>query len=80
MRGEQDENPTEPGRNGPFPFPATDHGARTCALDVNCQAEELDNLYAVDTSFITTSGAVNPTLTITANALRAGDHVLERLR
>ena len=52
---------------------------RTSALDVNCRAHELDNLYVVDGSFFPSSGAVNPALTIMANALRVGDHLLERL-
>ena len=51
----------------------------TSALDVNCRAHELDNLYVVDGSFFPSSGAVNPALTIMANALRVGDHLLERL-
>lgn len=49
------------------------------ALDVNCKAHELDNLYVVDGSFFVSSGAVNPGLTIIANALRVGDHLLGRL-
>jgi len=52
----------------------------TSALDVNCKAHELDNLYVVDASFFPSSGAVNPALTIMANALRVGDHLLARLR
>jgi len=48
-------------------------------LDVNCKAHELDNLYVVDSSFFVSIGAVNPTLTIIANALRVGDHVSARL-
>jgi choline dehydrogenase-like flavoprotein len=51
----------------------------TSVLDLNCRAHDLDNLYVVDGSFIVSSGAVNPTLTIIANALRVGDHLLERL-
>jgi choline dehydrogenase-like flavoprotein len=51
----------------------------TSALDVNCKAHELDNLYVVDTSFFPSSAAVNPGLTAMANALRVGDHLLERL-
>lgn len=50
----------------------------TSALDVNCKAHELDNLYVVDGSIFPSSGAVNPALTIIANALRVGDHLLER--
>ncbi|HET6411318.1 MAG TPA: GMC family oxidoreductase [Anaeromyxobacter sp.] len=53
---------------------------RTSALDANCKAHELDNLYVVDGSFFPSSGAVNPALTIMANALRVGDHLLERLK
>ncbi len=52
----------------------------TSALDPNCKAWELDNLYVVDGSFFPSSAAVNPALTIMANALRVGDHLLERLQ
>jgi choline dehydrogenase-like flavoprotein len=48
-------------------------------LDVHCQAHDLDNLYVVDASFMPSIGAVNPTLTIIANALRVGDHIAERI-
>ena len=51
----------------------------TSALDVNCKAHDLDNLYVVDTSFFPCSTAVNPALTAMANALRVGDHLTERL-
>jgi choline dehydrogenase-like flavoprotein len=50
----------------------------TSVLDVNCKAHELDNLYAVDTSFFPSIGAVNPALTAIANALRVGDHIRQR--
>jgi len=53
---------------------------KTSALDVDCKAHELDNLYVVDGSFFPSSAAVNPALTIIANALRVGDRLLERLR
>jgi choline dehydrogenase-like flavoprotein len=52
---------------------------KTSALDVHCKAHDLDNLYVVDGSFFPSSAAVNPALTIMANALRVGDHLLERL-
>ncbi len=55
----------------------TDPGSSV--LDVNCKAHELDNLYVVDSSFFASIGAVNPTLTIIANALRVGEHLLGRL-
>jgi choline dehydrogenase-like flavoprotein len=52
---------------------------KTSALDVNCRAHEVDNLYVVDASFFPSCGAVNPALTIIANALRVGDHLLQRM-
>jgi choline dehydrogenase-like flavoprotein len=51
----------------------------TSVLDVNCRAHEVDNLYVVDTSFFPSIGAVNPALTAMANAMRVGDHLLERM-
>ncbi len=51
----------------------------TSVLDRNCKAHDLDNLYVVDASFFPSSGAVNPALTIMANALRVGDHLLDRM-
>jgi choline dehydrogenase-like flavoprotein len=48
-------------------------------LDRDCKAHELDNLYVVDTSFFPSIGAVNPALTAMANAIRVGDHLLERM-
>jgi choline dehydrogenase-like flavoprotein len=67
---------------------AVGHQAGTCrfgtdpatsVLDVNCKAHEVDNLYVVDTSFMPSVGAVNPSLTAIANALRVGTHLIERL-
>ncbi len=49
---------------------------KTSALDVNCKAHDLDNLYVVDGSFFCSASAVNPALTIIANALRVGEHLL----
>ncbi|MFN0132259.1 MAG: GMC oxidoreductase [Phycisphaerales bacterium] len=51
----------------------------TSVLDMNCKAHDLDNLYVVDGSFFPSSSAVNPSLTIIANALRVGDHILDRI-
>ncbi len=51
----------------------------TSVLDRDCKAHEIDNLYVVDTSFFVSIGAVNPSLTAIANALRVGDHLLRRL-
>jgi choline dehydrogenase-like flavoprotein len=52
---------------------------KTSALDIYCKAHDLDNLYVVDGSFFVSSSSVNPSLTIIANALRVGDHLLERI-
>jgi choline dehydrogenase-like flavoprotein len=71
-----------------IPVAGVAHQAGTCrfgtdpadsVLDVDCRAHEVDNLYVVDTSFFPSIGAVNPALTAMANALRVGDHLLERL-
>ena len=50
---------------------------KTSVLNLNCRTHDIDNLYIVDGSFFVSSGAVNPSLTIIANALRVGDHLLE---
>ncbi|HYS94461.1 MAG TPA: GMC family oxidoreductase [Candidatus Acidoferrales bacterium] len=55
------------------------HDPATSALDIHCKAHEVDNLYVVDGSFFPSSAAVNPALTIMANALRVADHLKERL-
>jgi choline dehydrogenase-like flavoprotein len=52
---------------------------KSSVLDVNCRAHELDNLYVVDGSFFPSSSAVNPALTIMANALRVAEHLKSRL-
>jgi choline dehydrogenase-like flavoprotein len=52
---------------------------KTSTLDRNCKSHDLDNLYVVDGSFFPSSGAVNPALTIMANALRVGDHLAARM-
>jgi len=71
-----------------IPLAGCAHQAGTCrfgddpatsVLDRHCKAHEIDNLYVVDTSFFVSIGAVNPSLTAIANALRIGDHLLKRL-
>ncbi|MCP5491852.1 MAG: GMC family oxidoreductase [Chlamydiales bacterium] len=49
---------------------------KTSVLDTNCKAHDLDNLYVVDGSFFPSVSGVNPGLTIIANALRVGDHLV----
>ena len=56
------------------------HDPKSSVLDANCKAHDLDNLYVVDASFFVSSSAVNPSLTIIANALRVGEHLLDRLQ
>jgi len=53
---------------------------KTSVLDINCRTHDVDNLYVVDSSFFPSSGALNPSLTVMANALRVGEHLLERIR
>ena len=52
----------------------------TSVLDVDCKAHELDNLYVADASFLPSVGAVEPALTVMANAIRVGEHLIRRLR
>lgn len=54
------------------------HDPKTSVLDVNCKAHDHENLYVVDGSFFPSSGAVNPALTIVANALRVSDILTKR--
>jgi choline dehydrogenase-like flavoprotein len=44
-------------------------------LDMNCRARGVNNLYVVDASFMPSIAAVNPSLTIMANALRVAEHL-----
>jgi choline dehydrogenase-like flavoprotein len=48
----------------------------TSVLDAHCKAHDLDNLYVVDASCFVSASAVNPSLTIIANAIRISDHLL----
>lgn len=52
----------------------------TSVLDLNCRTHEIDNLYVVDGSFFPSNAGVSPALTIIANALRVGDHLIDRLK
>jgi choline dehydrogenase-like flavoprotein len=53
----------------------------TSVLDPHCKAHDLDNLYVVDASCFVSASAVNPSLTIIANAIRVAEHLLaERLK
>ena len=52
---------------------------RSSVVDPSCKAHELDNLYVADSGVFVTSAAVNPALTIVANAMRVSDHIRGRL-
>ena len=47
---------------------------RVCLI-ANCRTHDLENLYVVDASFMPRSGAINPSLTIAANALRVAPQI-----
>jgi choline dehydrogenase-like flavoprotein len=73
----------------PIPIAGVAHQAGTCkmgfdpetsVLDPMCKAWDLDNLYVVDASFMPSVGAVNPALTVMANALRVGAHLKEVIK
>lgn len=68
----------------PVPLKVMNHQAGTCrfgadpdtsVLDRYCRTHDVQNLYVVDSSFFPSNPAVNPTLTIVANALRVADHL-----
>ena len=71
------------------PLEVVTHQCGTCrfgvnkhdsVLDLNCRTHDVDNLYVVDSSFFPSSAAVNPSLTIIANALRVGEHLIKRTK
>ena len=71
-----------------IPLSGTAHQAGTCrfgtdpatsVLNLDCRTHEVDNLYITDASFFPSIGAVNPTLTIIANALRVADILKDQL-
>ncbi|HZJ58823.1 MAG TPA: GMC oxidoreductase, partial [Chitinophagaceae bacterium] len=49
---------------------------KTSVLNLNCRTHDLNNVYVLDASFFPSCGAFNPALTIAANALRVGDHLI----
>ncbi len=72
-----------------IPVAGVAHQAGTCrfgadpstsVLNPDCRTHQVDNLYVVDTSFFPSIGAVNPALTAMANAIRVGDHLIDRMR
>lgn len=52
---------------------------QTSVLNLDCRTHEIENLYVTDASFFPSIGAVNPTLTIVANALRVADIISGRI-
>ena len=53
------------------------HNPRESVLDQYCRAHDVDNLFVVDASFFPSSAAVNPALTIAAQALRVAEHITD---
>ncbi len=51
------------------------HDPASSVLDVHCRTHDVRNLFVVDASFFPSSAAVNPGLTIVAQALRVADHL-----
>jgi choline dehydrogenase-like flavoprotein len=51
---------------------------RQSVLDPYCRTHDVENLFVVDASFFPSAAAVNPALTIAAQALRVADHIRER--
>jgi choline dehydrogenase-like flavoprotein len=49
------------------------HDSATSVVDADCRAHDVENLHIVDSSFFPSSAALNPGLTIAANALRVSD-------
>jgi len=50
---------------------------KTSVLDTFCRSHDVENLFVVDASFFPSSGALNPGLTIAAQAIRAADHIAD---
>jgi choline dehydrogenase-like flavoprotein len=72
----------------PMPLKVVNHQCGTCrfgsdpanyVLNLHCQTHDINNLYVVDASFFPSASAINPTLTIAANALRVAEHLKQRL-
>ena len=49
----------------------------TSVLDPHCKAHDLDNLYVVNAFCFVSASAVNPSLTVIANAIRIANHLIE---
>ncbi len=49
----------------------------TSVLDPYCRVWDVDNLYVVDAAFLPSSTAVNPSLTIVAQAVRTAEHIVK---
>jgi choline dehydrogenase-like flavoprotein len=56
------------------------HDPATSVVDAACRVHGTDNLYVTDASIFPTSGGINPSLTIVANALRVAQIIDRQLR
>src|SRR3712207_9051430 len=68
-----------PPRSTLFPYTTLFRSPKDSVLDPYCKAHDLANLYVVDSSFFPSSAAVNPALTIAAQALRVADHLVGQM-
>ena len=53
------------------------HDPKTSVLNADCRSHDIENLWVVDSSFFPSSAALNPALTIAANALRVADRIAQ---
>lgn len=56
------------------------HDPLRSVLDANCRSHDIENLWMVDGSFFPSSAALNPALTIAANALRVAPGIAAAVR
>lgn len=77
-----------PSATSAIPSLVGDHQMGTCRMgnDSNtsvvnryCRLHEVENVFVVDSSFMPTGLGLNPMVTVVANALRVGTHIVSRL-
>ena len=78
-----------PAKTRAIPTLVGDHQMGTCRMgddpassvvDRNCRLHEAENVYVVDSSFMPTGLGLNPMVTVVANALRVGTHLVTNQR
>ena len=56
------------------------HDPQTSVLNSWCRLHDVENVFVVDSSFMPTGLGLNPMVTVVANALRVGTHIIEELK